>query len=112
MSRKNLPDDTNINMDDDSLGQIVLTLEDNSELTCDIIAMFPCNNGNDYIALLPVDDPESDYYLYRYVAGENDDDFVLEDIEDDDEFEEASEAFDELMDEAEFNDMFDDEEDK
>jgi len=110
--KKKLPTDTDINVDDESLGQIVLTLEDNTEMTCDIIAMFPCTNGNNYVALLPVDDPDSDFFLYRYKEGASEDDFVLEDIEDDDEFDEASEAFDELMDDAEFDEMFEDEDDK
>lgn len=108
--KKKLPEDTNIEVDNEELGQIVLTLEDNSELTCDIIAMFPCSNGKNYVALLPVDDPDSDFFLYRYKEGKGEDDFVLEDIEDDDEFEEASDAFDELMDNAEFDEMFDEDE--
>lgn len=105
MSDKRLPDNTNIQGDDD-LGQIILTLDDDSEMTCDIIAMYPCSNGKNYVALLPVDDPDSDFLLYRYTATDDGEDLVLEDIEDDDEFDEASDAFDELMDTADFEEMF------
>lgn len=95
--------------DNEELDQIVLTLEDNSELVCDVIAYFPCDDKN-YVALLPADDPDSDFFLYRYV--EKGDEIELEDIEDDDEFEAASDAFDELLDEADFDEMLgDDDED-
>lgn len=101
-----MADNKNINNDGEELDQIVLTLEDNSELVCDVIAYFPCD-GKNYVALLPVDDPDSDFFLYRYV--EAGDDIELQDIEDDDEFEAASDAFDELLDEADFDEMFDEE---
>lgn len=94
---------------EETTDQITLTLEDNSELTCDVIATFPVD-GKNYIALLPVGaNPDADIYLYRYVEKGNDD-FDLIDIEDDDEFDAVSDAFDELLDNAEFDDMFDDEE--
>ena len=38
---------------DDELDQITLTLEDDSELLCDVISVFECN-GRDYVCLLPV----------------------------------------------------------
>ncbi|MCR5432233.1 MAG: DUF1292 domain-containing protein [Lachnospiraceae bacterium] len=109
-NKKGLPDDSSVN-ETEELGQIVLTLEDNSEVTCDIIATFPCTNGNSYIALLPVDsadDEDSDFFLYRYTV-DDEGELVLGDIETDEEFEEASEAFDELMDEMDYDEMFDDE---
>ncbi len=102
-----MAEDKNFDAEDDELDQVVLTLEDDSELVCDVIAYFPCD-GRNYIALLPADDPSSDFFLYRYE--EKGDDIELIDIEDDDEFEAASEAFDELMDEQEFGDMFEDDE--
>ena len=93
------------NTNDEELDQIVLTLEDNTELVCDVIAYFPCDDKN-YVALLPTDDPDSDFFLYRYV--ERGDEIELQDIEDDDEFEAASDAFDELLDEADFDEMLGD----
>ena len=99
----------NKNTNNDELDQIVLTLEDNSELVCDVIAYFPCD-GKNYVALLPTDDPDSDFFLYRYV--EAGDEIELQDIEDDDEFDAASDAFDELLVEADFDEMFDEDDDE
>ena len=110
-NKKGLPEDASVD-ETEGLGQIVLTLEDDTELTCDIIATYPCTNGNSYIALLPVDaegDEDSDFYLYRYTV-DDDGELILGDIDTDEEFEEASEAFDELMDEMEYDEMFDDDE--
>lgn len=108
--KKGLPDDTKLEETEEGLGQITLTLEDGAEVLCDIIATFPCSNGNSYIALLPVEDEDSDFFLYRYTVTE-DGDIDLGDIADDEEFEEASDAFDELMDNIEYDEMFDDEDD-
>jgi len=89
--------------------QITLTLEDGSELLCDVVAIFPVDDKN-YIALLPVgDDPDAEIFLYRYES-KGEDDIDLINIEDDDEFDAVSDAFDELLDDADFDEMFDDEE--
>lgn len=99
----------NKNNNNEELDQITLTLEDNTELVCDVIAYFPCD-GKNYVALLPVDDPDSDFFLYRYE--ERGDDIELFDIEDDDEFDAASDVFDEMLDDAEFEEMLGDEDDE
>ena len=89
--------------------QITLTLEDGSELLCDVVAIFPVD-GKNYIALLPVgDDPDAEIFLYRFEE-KGPDDLDLINIEDDDEFEAVSDAFDELLDDADFDEMFEDEE--
>lgn len=94
--------------------QITLTLEDDTDLLCDVIATFPAKyNGeeNMYIALLPVDaDEDAEIYLYRFI--ENGDDIDVLNIEDDEEFEIVSDAFDELQDEQEFYDLMDDDEEE
>lgn len=83
--------------------QITLTLEDGTDLICDVISVFPVN-GNNYIALLPSnDDPDAEIFLYRFI--ENGEEIDLENIEDDEEFEMVSDAFDELLDAAEFDEM-------
>lgn len=91
---------------DEKIELMTLYLDDGSELECEILAVFPAA-GNDYIALLPTNPPEGyesdEALIYRYV--ENGDDYELLSIEDDDEFEKAADAFDELLDEMEFNDM-------
>lgn len=94
---------------EDVCDQITLTLDDDSELLCDVIATFPAKvNGNEqmYIALLPTDaTPESEIYLYRFT--ENGEEIDLQNIEDDEEFEIVSDAFDELLDEEEFDNLMD-----
>ena len=83
--------------------QITLTLEDGSDLVCDVISVFPVNDKN-YIALLPSnDDPDAEIFLYRFI--ENGEEIELENIEDDEEFDMVSDAFDELLDAAEFDEM-------
>ena len=92
---------------EDVCDQITLTLDDDSELLCDVIATFPAKvNGKEqmYIALLPTDaTPESDIYLYRFF--EDGEEIDLQNIEDDEEFDIVADAFDELLDEAEFEEM-------
>lgn len=103
MDKKNKITETN--------DQITLTLEDDTELTCDVISIFPVNDKN-YIALLPVgDDKDAEIFLYGFAEKENDE-FDLINIEDDDEFEAVSDAFDELLDEEDFDSMFDEEDDE
>ena len=97
---------------DEILDQVTLTLDDDSELVCDVIATFPATvNGQEqmYIALLPTDaTPDSEIFLYRFL--EDGEEIDLQNIEDDEEFEIVSDAFDELLDEEEFDDLMDGEE--
>ncbi|MBP3569448.1 MAG: DUF1292 domain-containing protein [Lachnospiraceae bacterium] len=97
---------------DEIFDQVTLTLDDDSELVCDVIATFPAKvNGKEqmYIALLPADaTPESEIFLYRFI--ENGEDIDLQNIEDDEEFDIVSDAFDELLDEEEFDDLMGDDE--
>ena len=78
-----MSDKEKFDAEDEELDQVILTLEDDSELVCDVIAYFPCD-GKNYVALLPADDPDSDFFLYRYE--EKGEEIELIDIEDDDEF--------------------------
>ena len=89
------------------LDTVTLTLEDDSELECAILAIYPVGE-RDYIALMPLLDDgeldeEADVLLYRYVDNGPDAEPDLENIEDDDEYERAADAFDELLDEEEFD---------
>ena len=68
-------------------------------------------DGRDYIALLPVDEDEQpnedgEVFIYRY-AEDAEGNPSLENIEDDEEYEVVSDRFDELLDEAEFEDLDD-----
>ncbi len=87
--------------------KVTLTLDDGSTVNCDVIAIFPVQ-GKDYIALLPdrvIDGyEEDDVFLYRYkeLSG---DDIELTPLDDDEEYEIVADAFDELLDEEEFNEL-------
>ena len=96
-------EDENLTYDEND-DMITLTLNDGSEIECAVLAVFPVNN-NDYIALLPQNaDDDAEVYLYRFIQ-HDDDEIELLNIEDDDEFEAVSDAFDEMLDDEEFNEM-------
>ena len=84
---------------------VTLTLDDDTELECAVLTIYEVD-GKEYIALLPMDDAENedgDVYIYRYA--EVDGEPTLDNIEDDDEYEAAADAFDEWLDEQEFEEM-------
>ncbi len=90
---------------------VTLTLEDDTEIVCDIICTFPCND-KEYIALLPQESGEDgEVFLYQFVQSD-DEEFELIHIEDDEEFEAVSDAFDEFLDSEEFDEMFEEEEEE
>lgn len=97
----------NENFDEMDEAKVSMTLDDGTELECDVIAIFPVD-GQDYIALLPdkvVDGYEEDeVFLYRYKELEGED-IELSQIESEEEYEAVADAFDELLDEEEFNEL-------
>lgn len=88
----------------EDLDEMYVTLSfDDGQEECEVITIFDVKD-KEYIALIPVDvadDEEGDMYFYRYKEDENGNPELLN-IEDDDEFEAVVDAFDELLDEAEF----------
>lgn len=87
---------------------VTLTLDDDTELECAVVAIFPVN-GREYIALLPMEDESEEVFLYRFKQAENDE-LELDNIEDDEEFEAVADAYDMLLDDMEYEDMISDEE--
>lgn len=85
---------------------VTLTLDDDTEVECVVLTIFEAGE-KDYIALLPVNGQEAEegeVFLYRYSedeAGQPN----LENIEDDDEYEIVADAFDELLDEQEYDEL-------
>ena len=73
---------------------IILTLEDGTDLDCEVIGVFDVED-KDYIALAPKDGSE-DVYLYGYDE-KSETDFDLIDIEDDETFDKVSAEFYRLM---------------
>lgn len=95
----------NMNTDEEQI-TVTLTMEDDEEIDCAVLTTYSAN-GREYIALLPLNEEgeseDGDVYLYRYeeVDGET----TLGNIEDDDEYDIAADAFDEWMDEQEFEEL-------
>lgn len=85
---------------------VTLTLDNDEELECVVLTIYEAGN-NEYIALLPIDEDneEGDVYIYRYT--EVDGEPKLDNIEDDDEYEIAADAFDEWLDEQEYDEFSD-----
>lgn len=85
---------------------VTLTLDNDEVVECAILTTYEANS-KEYIALLPLNEngesESGDVYLYRYI--EVDGEPTLENIEDDDEYEIAADAFDEWMDEQDFEEM-------
>lgn len=92
----------------DGLGTVTLTLDNGQELECDILTIYTAA-GKDYIALAPQDESLGDIvYLYRYIDhGDEDPELAL--IEDDEEYEIASDGYDEWLDTLEFEELLSDE---
>ena len=85
---------------------VTLTLDDGSEVECVVLTIFEAGD-RDYIALLPTEGAEADegeVYLYRYEE-DSDGNPSLDNIEDDDEYEVVADAFDELLDDQEFDEI-------
>ena len=93
---------------DDTDILVTSDLDDGSQVECEILTIFTVGE-QDYIALLPLDESgeaneEGEVFIYRYFEDEEGNP-TLENIQDDDEYEAVSDRFDELLDEAEFEDM-------
>ena len=88
---------------------ITLTLDDDTELECAVLTIFPAGY-NKYIALLPLDEngdnTDGEVFLYRFSQEEGGQP-QLENIIDDDEYETAADAFDELLDKAQYDELVD-----
>lgn len=81
---------------------ITLTMDDGSTLDCLVVGICTVE-GKDYIALMPLDGPDAEdgqVYVYGY-SEDADGEPVLEDIEDDGEFEKAAAAVDAMLEELE-----------
>ncbi len=90
--------DNKQNIMEEEASIITLEFDDGVELECEIMGVFDYD-GNEYIALIPLDDSD-DVYIYGYKeVGE--DEFELVDIEDDVLFEAVVGEFEAIMAEAE-----------
>ena len=85
-----------------------LDLDDGQKVTCRIVTILPVD-GKDYIVLLPLDEDgkneDGEVWIYGYKENPDDSDEEPEliYIEDDEEYEKVADAFDEFLDNAEFD---------
>lgn len=98
--------------DDDSDILVTLTMDDDSEVECSILTIFELEE-QDYIVLLPLDEngdenEDGEVFIYRYLEDE-DGNPSLENIENEEEYEAVTDRFDELLDEAEWDALLEDE---
>lgn len=88
---------------------VTLTLDNDEVLECAVLTIFSTGDRQ-YIALLPLEDAEDteegDVFIYRFEEDENGEP-TLDNIEDDDEYELAADAFDEWLDEQDFEELED-----
>ncbi len=83
--------------------KVELELEDGGTLECEVIYIFEWD-GNDYAALTPVDDSIEEVYFFGIEIENNggEPEITLLQIEDDETLEAIADAFDEMLDEEEF----------
>ena len=99
-----MADEKNLNEEEEMT--VTLTLDDDTEVECVVLTIFTAGE-RDYIALLPMegeDSEEGEVYLYRYSETE-DGTPVLDNIEDDDEYDIVADAFDEMLDDQEYDEL-------
>ena len=89
-----------------------LDLEDGTSVTCAVVTILTVSN-RDYIVLLPLDEngdnADGEVWFYRYSENPDDpnEEPELEYIDDDDEYEAVTDAFDEYLESSEFDELVD-----
>lgn len=89
---------------------VELDLDDGRHVSCSVVTILTVSD-RDYIVLLPLNEngenDDGEVWFYRYSENEEDpnEEPVLEYIEDDDEYETVADAFDEFLDNVEFDEM-------
>lgn len=102
-----------LNTEEDADIRVTLDLDDGSQVECEILTIFDIGE-QDYIALLPLDEKgepneDGEVFIYRY-SEDADGNPSLENIQSDEEYEAVSDRFDELLDEAEYDELAKDDE--
>ena len=107
MANENLKNGpVNPDAENDEEMTVTLTLDDGTELECVVLTIFEAGE-KEYIALLPLDGREAEdgeVYLYRYVEDINGNTDLVN-IDSDEEYEIVADAFDELLDSAEYDEL-------
>lgn len=110
MNDKSVNNKTNVSggslyLDQEAEDTITIYLDD-CEVECGIIASFPLDD-KDYVALLPLEEVEglSEDEILLYAYTKDGDELNLIEITDEDEFDRVADTFDEMLDDAAFNDL-------
>ena len=85
--------------------RVSITLDDDRVMECVVLYILEIKN-KEYIAVMPEDEDAEEVYLYRYSEDEEGQP-ELSNIETDEEYELAAEAFDEWLDEEEYDALAD-----
>ena len=94
---------------------VELELDDGTNVNCAVITIITVES-RDYIVLLPLNDEgeneDGEVWFYRYSENPKDpnEEPILDYIDDDDEYEMVADAFDEYLDNCEFDELLEDEE--
>ena len=89
---------------------VELSLDNGQDVTCAVITILEVE-GQDYIVLLPLDEKgenqDGEVWFYRYAEDENNShaEPLLTYIDDDEEYENVADAFDEYLDNVEFDEI-------
>lgn len=96
---------------------VELDLDDGRHVSCSVVTILTVSD-QDYIVLLPLNEngenEDGEVWFYRYSENEKEpnEEPMLEYIEDDDEYEAVADAFDEFLDNMEFDEMVGEESDQ
>lgn len=89
---------------------VELELDDGTTVNCAVVTIFSVEE-RDYIALLPLNEAgtneDGEVWFYRYAENPDDpnEEPRLDYIDDDEEYEKAADAFDEFLDNCEFDEL-------
>lgn len=115
--KENAPIEENKNIgfeESDEEMTVTLDLDDGTSVTCAIVTILTVHE-QDYIVLLPLEEDGENHdgmvWFYRYHENESDpnEEPELTYIEDDEEYDIVSDAFDEYLDQVEFDEFIDEE---
>lgn len=90
-----------------------LDLEDGRKVTCSVVTILEVEK-KEYIVLLPLNEQgeneDGEVWMYRYSENPDDpnEEPVLDYIDDDEEYEKVCDAFDEFLDNVEFDELVED----
>ncbi len=102
----------NTKIENDEQMTVDIELDDGRNVSCAVLIVLTVQD-KDYIVLLPLDEKgqnnDGNVWFYRFIQETPDDEPELGYIDDDDEYEAVADAFDEYLDDVEFDEMIDSE---